>query len=118
MRKTTMTKRIEYIPERGDLVWVNFNPTKGHEQNGERPAFVISPKIYNEKAGLVLLCPVTSKIKGYPFEVELKGNNIGGAILTDQIRSVDWRARRVKKIESVPVSLAQEVRAKILALVS
>ncbi len=108
----------KYIPDRGDLVWVDFNPTKGHEQEGQRPAFVVSPKIYNEKVGLALLCPITSKIKNYPFEVVLNGKHIAGAILTDQIRSFDWHARHVKKIETAKDIVIEEVKSKILTLIS
>jgi len=108
----------KYIPDRGDLVWVDFNPTKGHEQKGRRPAFVVSPKIYNEKSGLVLLCPITSKIKNYPFEVAVNGNQIMGAIIADQIRSFDWRARHIEKIEVAEDIVIEDVKSKILALVS
>jgi mRNA interferase MazF len=78
-----------YIPERGDIVWLNFTPQTGHEQMGRRPAIVISPFDYNEKVGLGLFCPITSKIKGYPFEVKIENKKIDGVVLSDQIKSLD-----------------------------
>ncbi len=98
------------VPERGDVVW--------SEQAGRRPALVISPKSYNKKVGLALVCPITSRLKGYPFEVELpRGLEAKGAILCDQIKSLDWRARRAARLGSVPDPVLQEVTARILALV-
>jgi len=106
-------------PERGDVVWLQFNPQAGSEQAGHRPALVISPRAYNRRVGLALMCPITSQIKGYPFEVELpQGMKTQGAILCDQIKSLDWRARNAKRIGSVPPSVMQEVTARILALVA
>ena len=105
-------------PERGDVVWLQFNPQAGSEQAGHRPALVISPRSYNQRVGLALVCPITSRIKGYPFEVELPpGMETEGAILCDQIKSLDWRVRNAKRIGSVPPSVMQEVTARILALV-
>ncbi|MDD5544276.1 MAG: endoribonuclease MazF [Acidobacteriia bacterium] len=105
-------------PERGDVVWLHFNPQAGSEQAGHRPALVISPRVYNQRVGLALVCPITSRIKGYPFEVELpQGMEIEGAILCDQIKSLDWRVRNAKRTGSVPASIMQEVTARILSLV-
>jgi mRNA interferase MazF len=105
-------------PERGDLVWLQFNPQAGSEQSGHRPALVISPKSYNQRVGLALMCPITSRIKGYPFEVELpRGMGTEGAILCDQIKSLDWRVWNAKRIGSVPTLIMQEVTARILSLV-
>jgi mRNA interferase MazF len=105
-------------PERGDVVWLQFNPQAGSEQAGHRPALVISPKSYNQRVGLALVCPITSRIKGYPFEVELpRGIKTEGAILCDQIKSLDWRIRSAKRIGSVPPPVMQEITARILALV-
>lgn len=105
-------------PERGDIVWLQFNPKTGSEQSGHRPALVISPRSYNQRVGLSLVCPITSQIKGYPFEVELPGEmETKGAILCDQIKSLDWRVRNAKRIGSVPPPILQEVTARILALV-
>ncbi len=88
-----------YIPERGDLIWFQFNPQFGHEQAGKRPALVISPAAYNERVRLTLVCPVTSKIKGYPFEVIIPQDlPIEGAILSDQVKSLDWQSRHASFI--------------------
>ena len=107
-----------YVPARGDVVWLQFDPQGGHEQAGRRPAFVISPKTYNQKVGLALLCPITSKLKGYPFEVELpEGLEVHGAVLSDQIKSLDWRSHDAKRLGVVPASVVEEVLAKILTLV-
>jgi mRNA interferase MazF len=106
-------------PERGDVVWLQFNPQAGSEQAGHRPALVISPRSYNQRVGLALVCPITSRIKGYPFEVELPPlTGTEGAILCDQIKSLDWRVRNAKRVGSVPPSVMQEVTARILALVA
>ena len=107
----------KYIPERGDLVWVSLTQTRGHEQSGRRPAVVVSRKEYNEKSGLVLACPVTSKVKGYPFEVCVSGEEISGAILVDQVRSVDWQARGVTFAGIVKREDMEEILAKLRALV-
>lgn len=83
-----------YCPDRGDLIWLEFNPQAGHEQAGRRPAVVLSPRVYNEKAGLAVVAPVTNKKKGYPFEVDIPdGLPVSGVVLSDQIRSVDWQER-------------------------
>jgi len=106
-----------YIPERGDVVWLEFNPQAGYEQAEHRPALVVSPKAYNEKVGLALFCPITSNIKGYPFEVVLqKKHKVSGAILSDQIKSLDWRVRKAKYMVSVPEDILEEVLAKINTL--
>ena len=84
-----------YVPARGDVVWITFNPQAGHEQAGRRPALVLSPSSYNRKVGLAILCPITSQVKGYPFEVTIPaGSNLGGVILSDQVKSLDWRIRK------------------------
>ncbi len=107
-----------YVPVRGDLVWLRFDPQVGHEQRGRRPALVISPREYNAKVGLALFCPVTSQVKGYPFEVALPdGGQVGGVILADQLKSLDWRSRRAKRIAAAPREVVDEVLAKLLALV-
>lgn len=97
-----MVKKNGYTPDRGDIVWLNFDPAKGHEQKGKRPALVVSPKSYNKKSGLALVCPVTSQIKGYPFEITVENKYVSGAILVDQVRCVDWLERGVKKIVKLP----------------
>ena len=89
---------MAYIPDRGDIVWLNFTPQAGHEQAGHRPALVLSPASYNGKTGLMLYCPITSHIKRYPFEVALGDNlPVSGAVLADQVKSLDWKARQAKK---------------------
>ena len=109
---------MEYVPERGDLVWLTFNPQAGHEQAGRRPAVVLSPKAYNGKVGLALFCPITSQVKGYPFEVILpEGLPIGGAILADQVKSLDWHARQIEKIAALPPEVMQELLQKIGTLI-
>lgn len=95
-----------YVPGRGDVVWITLNPQAGHEQARRRPALVLSPVSYNSRVGLALLCPVTTQIKGYPFEVEIpKGLSVTGAILSDQLKSLDWRARNAELICSLPASV-------------
>lgn len=107
-----------YVPARGDVIWLQFNPQAGHEQAGHRPAVVISPSSYNRRVGLALCCPVTSQVKGYPFEVLLPpGLGVEGAILSDQIKSLDWRARKARRIGNLPAEVLQETVGKILALV-
>lgn len=88
-----------YVPEKGDFVWLEFSPRTGHEQKGRRPAICLSQKKYNQKTGLVLFCPVTSHIKGYPFEIPLNEHSINGCILSDQIKSLDWTRRNCMFIE-------------------
>lgn len=108
----------QYVPDRGDLVWLMFSPQAGHEQAGRRPALVVSPKHYNGKAGLALFCPITSHIKGYPFEVTLPTNaKVVGAVLSDQIRSLDWKAREAKLIGKAQPDVVAEVMAKARLLV-
>jgi mRNA interferase MazF len=107
-----------YVPDRGDIVWLQFNPQAGHEQAGVRPALVVSPRAYNGKVGLGLFCPITSNVKGYPFEVVLpQGLKVAGAILSDQIKSLDWRVRSARRITRAPKDVVSEVLAKIAALV-
>lgn len=106
-----------YVPDSGDLVWVNFNPQAGHEQAGHRPAIVLSPAVYNRKTSLALICPVTSKPKGYPFEVVLPpGLPIVGVALADQVRSLDWRARGARFVGRVSPRMLEEVRDRVSAL--
>ncbi len=107
-----------YVPDRGDIVWLQFNPQAGHEQAGHRPALVVSPRSYNEKVGLALFCPITSQVKGYPFEVVLSsGGKPSGAILSDQVKSLDWRVRRAKRLSKAPKEVIREVLAKIRTLI-
>ena len=106
-----------FIPERGDVVWLQFNPQAGHEQAGRRPALVLSPSAYNAKVGLAICCPVTSRAKGYPFEISLPaGLPARGVVLSDQIKSLDWRIRKAELFCRVPDDLLSAVREKILLL--
>ena len=110
--------KSRYVPARGDLVWLQFDPQAGHEQAGRRPALVISPDAYNRRVGLAIFCPVTSKPKGYPFEVVLpEGLEVTGAVLSDQLKSLDWRVRRAARIASLPEPVFEEVIAKIRPLI-
>ena len=108
-----------FTPERGDLIWITLDPQAGHEQAGRRPALVVSPRAYNRKVGLALCCPVTNRIKGYPFEVALPSKGeITGVVLADQVKSLDWRARRAKKGGRLTTEAIGEVIAKLTALLS
>ena len=107
-----------YIPERGDIVWIDFDPHKGHEQANRRPAVVLSSRPYNERSELLLACPITSKIKNYPFEVKIENGKIAGAILANQIRSFDWRVRKPRFIQRLGSKLIIEVRECILQMLS
>ena len=107
-----------WTPERGDVVWISMNPQAGHEQSGRRPALVLSPSAYNAKVGLAVLCPVTSHVKGYPFEVVLpEGLPISGAVLSDQVKSLDWRAREADFACRLPAETTAEVLSKLGTLV-
>jgi mRNA interferase MazF len=109
----------DYVPQRGDLIWIDFDPQVGREQRGRRPALVLSPRQYNAKSSLALLCPVTSKAKGYPFEVELPtGLEIEGVILADQLRSLDYQGRRARFIAQLPSETCQEVLGRAKALLN
>jgi mRNA interferase MazF len=97
-----MTTRA-YVPDSGDIVWLEFDPQAGHEQAGHRPALVISPASYNDKTSLMVCCPLTTKIKGHPFEVLTDVGGVAGAVLSDQVKSLDWRARKAKKKAAYPL---------------
>jgi mRNA interferase MazF len=106
-----------YVPEEGDIVWLEFDPQAGHEQAGHRPAVVLSKKAYNRRTGLAIFCPITSRVKGYPFEVHVEGLKIQGAVLADQVKSLDWKARRAKLIEKLNVEAHSEVIAKLSSII-
>lgn len=108
---------MSYVPDRGDIVWLNFTPQAGHEQRGTRLALIISPKIYNKKTNLALCCPITSNVKGYPFEVVVKGKKIDGVILSDHLKNLDWRAREIKFIEKASGVVLTECIEKISTLI-
>jgi len=106
-----------YIPQKGDIVWLDFNPQTGHEQAGRRPALVLSPHNYNAKIGLVLVCPITSKVKNLSFETRIPDNiNVKGVILSDQIKSFDWKKRNIEYICRIHSSIFDEVIAKLSTL--
>ena len=107
-----------YVPRRGDLVWLTFDPQAGHEQAGRRPAFVLSPEAYNRKTNLCIACPITSRVKGYPFEVPVSsGLDIGGVILADQVKSLDWRERKAHFVARTSPEVIEDVLALILSLI-
>ncbi len=113
-----MSRRAAYVPDRGDVIWITFNPQVGHEQSGRRPAVVISPSIYNSRAGMALCCPITSQVKGYPFEVLIPaGLKINGVILADHIRNIDWKTRRAEFLCQLPGRSLDEVTDKIITLI-
>jgi mRNA interferase MazF len=107
-----------YVPQRGDVVWIGLNPQAGHEQAGRGPALVVSPGSYNAKAGLALLCPITSQVKGYPFEVALpEGLPVSGVVLSDQVKSLDWRVREAEVACALPKATVAEALLKLATLV-
>ena len=109
---------MPWIPERGDIVWITMNPTVGHEQSGRRPALVLSPAAYNGKVGLAILCPITSHVKGYPFEVQVpEGLPVEGVVLADQAKSLDWRARGAELLCTVPQESTSAVLQRLETLV-
>lgn len=105
-----------FVPEAGDVVWLEFSPQAGHEQAGHRPALVLSSASYNGKTGTMLCCPMTTQIKGYPFEVIIHAKGVSGAVLSDQVKNLDWRARKATPKGKATVEELDEVRAKISAL--
>ncbi len=106
-----------FVPSRGDVVWISLDPQQGHEQRGRRPALVLSPKSYNARTGLAILCPITSRVKQYPFEVLIPGGlPVEGVVLSDQVKSLDWRAREVKLACMLPRAVVEEATEKLGAL--
>lgn len=113
-----MTRRVS-APDQGDVVWLDHDPQAGHEQAGRRPALVLSPKAYNAATGLMLCCPVTTRVKGYPFEVELIGvKGVTGVVLSDQLRSLDWEARGADRAGRVADDVVADVLAKLKVLLT
>ncbi len=109
-----MTKA--YIPDTGDIIWLEFNPQAGHEQAGHRPAVVLSPQVYNGKSSLMLCCPMTTQIKGYPFEVITLVGDVPNAVLADQIKSLDWQVRKAKFKCKINPSDLNKIKAKLKPL--
>lgn len=106
-----------YVPQRGDLVWLDFDPQAGHEQAGRRPAIVLSPGSYNRATRLALFCPITSRVKGYSFEVAVTGTKrVGGVVLADQVKNLDWSKRNTTFIERCDPELIEDVLAKLMTL--
>ncbi len=112
-----MKRKGAYVPERGDAVWITLDPQAGHEQAGRRPALVLSPSAYNGRVGLALLCPITNQAKGYPFEVPLpEGLSVTGVVGADQVKNLDWRARKASRICPVPEAVVAEVVRRLQTL--
>jgi mRNA interferase MazF len=108
-----------YVPSRGDVVWISLNPQAGHEQAGRRPALVVSPLAYNRKVGLAILCPITNQVKGYPFEAVIPpGSHVSGAVLSDQVKCLDWRERQAELICRLQEETVVEVLEKLQTLLS
>jgi len=106
-----------YVPKRGDVVWIDMHPHAGHEQAGRRPVVVLSPRSYNDKVGLALFCPVTNQVKGYPFEVIIpSGLEVTGVILSDQVKSLDWKIRNTEYYDKVPETVVVEILKKLSTL--
>jgi len=111
-----MAKR--YVPDRGDVIWISLNPQAGHEQAGRRPVLVLSPSSYNGKVGLAVMCPITNQVKGYPFEVVIpEGLKVTGAILSDQVKSLDWKARGAEFNCELPTGVTKQVLKKLNTLI-
>ena len=107
-----------YVPDAGEVVWLESDPQAGHEQAGHRPALVMSPASYNGKTGLMVCCPLTTRIKGHPFEVITQVDGVDCAVLSDQVKSLDWKVRQARKKATVPADVMLHVRAKMKALLS
>jgi len=106
-----------YIPDRGGVIWISLNPQAGHEQSGRRPVLVLSPAAYNGKVGMAIMCPITDQIKGYPYEVEIpSGLQVTGAVLSDQVKCLDWRARKAEFMCKLPSKVIIEVLKKLNTL--
>jgi mRNA interferase MazF len=114
-----VSRKTAYIPQRGDVVWLTLDPQAGSEQAGRRPALVLSPSAYNGRVGLALFCPITSQVKGYPFDVPLPtGSPVSGVVGADQVQSLDWRARKVVRIGTVAKEVVAQVLQRLQALLA
>lgn len=112
-----MSKSV-YLPDKGDLIWVILDPRVGHEQSGRRPAIVLSPSLFSERTGLAVICPITSKIKGLPFEIVIKSKNIDGAILPIHLRSIDINARKAQFIEKAPIAILEKTNKAVDSIIN
>lgn len=117
MEHSVMKSGKSYCPNRGDIVWITFSPQSGHEQAGIRPALTISPYEYNKKTHLAIFCPITTKVKGYPFEVEIKESKINGVVLSDQVKNLDWNSRNAKFIATANSEVLAQVLENIQLLI-
>jgi mRNA interferase MazF len=114
-----VSRKAAYVPDRGDAVWITLDPQAGHEQAGRRPALVLSPASYNGRVGLALFCPITSRVKGYPFEVPLPADSpVSGVIGADQVKSLDWRARQATHIGPVSDQVVADVLHRLQTLIA
>jgi mRNA interferase MazF len=114
-----VSRKSAYIPERGDVVWITLDPQAGHEQAGRRPALVLSPSVYNGRVGLGLFCPITNRVKGYPFEVPLPaGSPVSGVVGADQVKSLDWRVRKAVRIGSASEEVVAQVLQRLQTLLA
>ena len=110
---------MPWVPERGDVVWITMHPAAGHEQSGRSPALILSPAAYNGLVGLAILCPITSQVKGYPFEVQVPGGlGVEGVVLSDQAKSLDWRARGAEFLCTVPQATTLAVLQRLATLIT
>jgi mRNA interferase MazF len=117
LRSATSSLNTAYCPDSGELIWIDFDPQSGREQAGRRPALVLSPRLYNQRSRLCVLCPITSQAKGYPFEVQVEAGGINGVVLSDQVKSLSWEPRRSEFICEAPDAALVHTRAKIKALI-
>jgi mRNA interferase MazF len=116
-REGGLVRRAAYIPDRGDIIWTDFDPQAGREQAGRRPALVLSPQVYQKAAGLMICVPITSKAKGYPFEVPVAGKKIAGVALADHVRNLDWRVRGAVFIECAASTVLDAVQEHVQQLI-
>ena len=112
-----MVTKSKYVPGRGDVVWIDFNPARGHEQARRRPAIVVSPKSYNERTGMMLACPITSQAKTYPFEVEVGAGKLNGVILADHVRALDWHTRKIAFIQKAALAAIATTQERLVQLI-
>lgn len=110
--------KTTYTPDRGDVVWTDFDPQAGREQAGKRPALILSPKAYNSKTGLAVMVPITRQVKGYPFEVAIDISSLSGVVLSDHLKSLDWRARGIRLVGKVSAEILEQVTANIATLLA